>query len=127
MMQTANVAFDEAAPIAESLASGLELLSSAKRAASPVLAEFLAAFFGAGKFWGVIRKAPRCGALHPIDEDINRVIAKVRARVELPFRVIKRQVGYLKTRYRGLARNRTQLFTLFALRNLFLVRQRLLA
>mgnify|MGYP006883219961 FL=1 len=31
------------------------------------------------------------------------------------------------TRYRGLARNRAQLFTLFALANLFLVRQRLTA
>jgi IS5 family transposase len=63
----------------------------------------------------------------PIDEDINRLIAKVRARVEHPFRVIKRQFGYLKTRYRGLAKNRAQLFTLFALGNLFLVRRRLLA
>jgi hypothetical protein len=34
--------------------------------------------------------------------------------------VIKRQFGYLKTRYRGLAKNRAQLFTLFALGNLFL-------
>jgi IS5 family transposase len=86
-----------------------------------------AAFSGPGKFWGVIRKAPRGGALHPVDEDINRVIARVRARVEHPFRVIKRQFGYLKTRYRGLAKNRAQLFTLFALGNLFLVRRRLLA
>ena len=86
-----------------------------------------AAFSGPGKFWGVIRKAPRGAALHPVDEDINRVIARVRARVEHPFRVIKRQFGYLKTRYRGLAKNRAQLFTLFALGNLFLVRRRLLA
>jgi IS5 family transposase len=85
-----------------------------------------AAFSGPGKFWGVIRKAPRGGALHPVDEDINRVIARVRSRVEHPFRVIKRQFGYLKTRYRGLAKNRAQLFTLFALGNLFLVRRRLL-
>jgi IS5 family transposase len=49
----------------------------------------------------------------------------VRARVEHPFRVIKRQFGYLKTRYRGLAKYRAQLFTLFALGNLFLVRRRL--
>jgi IS5 family transposase len=33
----------------------------------------------------------------------------------------------LKTRYRGLAKNRAQLFTLFAPGNLFLVRRRLLA
>jgi IS5 family transposase len=36
-------------------------------------------------------------------------------------------VGYVKTRYRGLAKNRAQLFTLFALGNLFLVRRRLMA
>ena len=86
-----------------------------------------AAFSGPGKVWGVMRKAPKDGVLHPLDEDINRVIAKVRARVEHPFRVLKRQFGYLKTRYRGLAKNRAQLFTLFALGNLFLVRRRLLA
>ena len=63
----------------------------------------------------------------PIDEEINRIIAMVRARVEHPFRVLKRQFGHVKTRYRGLAKNRAQLFTLFALGNLFLVRRRLLA
>jgi len=86
-----------------------------------------AAFSGLGKFWGVMRKAPKGSALHPVDEDINRLIAKVRARVEHPFRVIKRQFGYLKTRYRGLVKNRAQLFTLFALGNLFLVRRKLMA
>ena len=86
-----------------------------------------AAFTGPDKFWGVMRKAPKCGTLHPIDEDINRIIAKVRARVEHPFRLLKRQFGYIKTRYRGLAKNRAQLFTLFALGNLFLVRRRLMA
>jgi IS5 family transposase len=86
-----------------------------------------AAFAGPGKFWGVMRKAPKGGRLDPIEEDINRLIAKVRARVEHPFRVIKRQFGHVKTRYRGLAKNRAQLFTLFALGNLFLVRRRLLA
>lgn len=47
----------------------------------------------------------------------------VRARVEHPFRIITRQFGYVKTRYRGVARNRAQLFTLFALGNLFVVRR----
>ena len=84
-------------------------------------------FAGPGKFWGVMKKAPKGGALHPADKRINRIIAMVRARVEHPFRVLKRQFGYLKTRYRGLAKNRAQLFTLFALGNLFLVRRRLLA
>ena len=86
-----------------------------------------AAFSGPGKVWGVMRKAPKGGPLHPIDAQINRIISMVRARVEHPFRVIKRQFGHAKTRYRGLAKNRAQLFTLFALGNLFLVRRKLLA
>jgi len=86
-----------------------------------------AVFSGPDKFWGVMRKAQKGGALHPIDEDINRIIAKVRARVEHPYRVLKRQFGYIKTRYRGIAKNRAQLFTLFALGNLFLVRRKLIA
>jgi IS5 family transposase len=92
-----------------------------------VSAEREAAFDGPGRFWGVMRKAPKGGKLHPIAETTNRIIAKVRAKVEHPFRVIKRQFGHVKTRYRGLAKNRAQLFTLFALGNLFLVRRKLIA
>jgi IS5 family transposase len=82
-----------------------------------------AAFAGPGKFWGVMRKAPKGGRLDPIEADINRLIARVRARVEHPFRVIKRPFGHVKARYRGLAKNRAQLFTLFAPGNLFLMRR----
>jgi IS5 family transposase len=85
------------------------------------------AAFGPGRFWGVMRKTPRGAPLHPLEVRINRIIAMVRAKVEHPFRVIKRQFGYVKTRYRGLAKNRAHLFTLFALGNLFLVRRRLMA
>jgi IS5 family transposase len=91
-----------------------------------VSAEREATFKGPGKPWGVMRKAPKGGMLHPLDEQANRIIAKVRAKVEHPFRVIKRQFGHVKARYRGLAKNRAQLFTLFALGNLFLVRRRLM-
>jgi IS5 family transposase len=73
-----------------------------------------------------MRKAPKGGQLHPIDERTNRIIAMVRAKVEHPFRVLKRQFDHVKTRYRGLSKNRAQLFTLFALGNLFLVRKRLM-
>lgn len=92
-----------------------------------VSAEREAAFTGPGKFWGVMRKAPKGGKLHSLDERINRVIAMVRAKVEHPFRIVKRQFAHVKTRYRGLAKNRAQLFTRFALGNLFLVRRRLMA
>ena len=34
--------------------------------------------------------------------------ASVRAKVEHPFRVVKRQFGYVKVRYRGLANNTAQ-------------------
>ncbi|WP_143698891.1 transposase, partial [Xanthomonas oryzae] len=52
--------------------------------------------------------------------------ASVRAKVELPFRVIKRQFGYTKVLYRGLAKNPAQVQTLFALSNLWMVRRHLL-
>ena len=52
--------------------------------------------------------------------------ARIRAKVEHPFRVIKRQFGYTKVRYRGLAKNTAQLQTLFALSNLWMVRRRLM-
>lgn len=42
----------------------------------------------------------------------------VRAKVEHPFRVLKQQFGYTKTRYRGLAKNTAQITALFALGNL---------
>jgi transposase, IS5 family len=91
-----------------------------------VSGEHEAAFAGPGKVWGVMRKAPRGGKLDPIDGEINRIITMVRAKVEHPFRILKRQFGHLKTRYRGLAKSRAQLFTLFGLGNLFLVRRRLM-
>ena len=53
--------------------------------------------------------------------------ASIRALVEHPFRVIKRQFGFVKVRFRGLAKNTAQLVTLFALSNLWLVRRKLLA
>jgi IS5 family transposase len=70
-----------------------------------------------------MRKASKGGEQHPVDAQINRAIAKV----ERPFRVIKRQFGLAKTRYRGLAKTRAQLFTLFAPGNLLLLRRRLTA
>jgi IS5 family transposase len=46
--------------------------------------------------------------------------------VEHPFRVIKRQFGFVKVRYRGLKKNTAQLVTLFALSNLWMVRGKLM-
>ena len=50
----------------------------------------------------------------------------IRAKVEHPFRVIKRQFGYTKVRYRGLKKNTVQLITLFALSNIWMARRTLL-
>jgi transposase, IS5 family len=52
--------------------------------------------------------------------------ASVRAKVEHPFRVIKRQFGYVKVRYKGLAKNTAQIVTLFALSNLWTARKKLM-
>ena len=60
-------------------------------------------------------------------EKVEKIKASIRAKVEHPFRVIKRQFGHVKVRYRGLAKNTAQLHTLFALANLWLVRRQLLA
>ena len=59
-------------------------------------------------------------------EQLEQTKARIRAKVEHPFRVIKRQFGYVKVKYRGLAKNTANLLTLFALSNLWMVRKRLL-
>ena len=61
-----------------------------------------------------------------LTEQMERVKAGIRARVEHPFRVLKRQFGHAKVRYRGLAKNTAQLHTLFALANLWMARRKLL-
>jgi IS5 family transposase len=52
--------------------------------------------------------------------------AGVRAKVEQAFRVIKRQFGFVKVRYRGLTKNTLQIKTLFALFNLWMARHKLM-
>lgn len=55
----------------------------------------------------------------------NRKNSSVRARVEHCFRVIKCRFGYQKVRYKGLKKNRTQVFMLLGLANLYQLRGRL--
>ena len=71
----------------------------------------------------VLDKSTPMGA---ILDQLERAKASIRAKVEHPFRVIKRQFGHVKVRYRGLAKNTAQLHTLFALSNLWMVRRTLL-
>ena len=58
---------------------------------------------------------------------LNRMLAPLRAVVEHPFRIVKRQFGYTRVRYRGLFKNGQQLYLLFALGNLYQVREVLMA
>ena len=51
---------------------------------------------------------------------IEKAKASIRAKVEHPFHVIKNLFGYRKVRYKGLAKNQAQLFSLFGLANLVL-------
>ena len=59
--------------------------------------------------------------LEQLNELKQRFLAQIRAKVEHPFRVIKRQFGYTKVHYRGLKKNTLQLKTLFAPSNLWMV------
>jgi transposase, IS5 family len=59
-------------------------------------------------------------------DKIEKLKASIRAKVEHPFRVLKCQFGYRKTRYKGLAKNTAQITTLFALVNLWMARNRLM-
>jgi transposase, IS5 family len=82
--------------------------------------------------WHIAEKRGRVkalveGAYKEVTQRLETLRAKMRARVEHPFRVLKRQFGYQKVRYRGLAKNTAQIFTLFALSNLWMARRRLLA
>ncbi|KAF0653267.1 transposase, IS5 family protein, partial [Cyanobium sp. Copco_Reservoir_LC18] len=53
-----------------------------------------------------------------LQELIEAAKAHLRAKVEHPFRVIKQQFGFQKTRLRGLAKNRCKVNVLAALSNL---------
>src|SRR5438128_1154166 len=55
----------------------------------------------------------------------NRRNSGIRARVEHLFRIVKRQFGYTKVRYRGLAKNAAQVMVLIGLANLYALRRRL--
>jgi IS5 family transposase len=56
----------------------------------------------------------------------NRTKSTVRSKVEHVFGVLKLKFGFVKVRYRGLAKNANRLFATCALVNLFLVRKKLL-
>ena len=59
-------------------------------------------------------------------QKVEKAKSQIRARVEHPFRAVKRQFGFVKVRFRGLAKNTSQIITLFALSNLWMVRKQML-
>jgi IS5 family transposase len=80
----------------------------------------------AGVFWGVSLKASRQHPLTNANKRFNHKMSSIRARVEHVFRVVKRQFGYTKVRYKGIAKNAAQVFSLIGLTNLYLARRALM-
>jgi len=66
------------------------------------------------------------GTMGELLDKAEKLKASVRAKVEHPFRVIKRQFGFVKVRYKGLTKNAAQIATLFALSNLWMARKQLM-
>jgi IS5 family transposase len=75
---------------------------------------------------GKVKALPE-GRIKELTKDLERLKAQVRAKVEHAFHVVKNLFGFRKVRYRGLAKNTAQLYTLFALANLVLAKRRLLS
>ncbi len=67
------------------------------------------------------------GTLKTLTKSLERVKAQIRARVEHPFHVIKNLFHFKKVRYKGLAKNEAQLYSLFGLANLVIAKKSLLA
>jgi len=72
-----------------------------------------------------LRKALKDTELDRVKEKIEQTKASVRAKVEHCFHVVKCLFRHRKVRYRGLAKNTAQLYSLFALANLVLARRSL--
>lgn len=66
-------------------------------------------------------------SLGKVLEAIEHTKARIRAKVEHPFHVVKNLFKHKKTRNRGLAKNAAQLLSLFGLANLMLAKRQLMA
>ena len=74
----------------------------------------------------VAARKSRLAKMAAHDRDVESRQAGVRAKVEHPFLVVKRDFGFTKTRYRGIAKNLNHLHVLFASAN-WLMRARAVA
>ena len=79
-----------------------------------------------GLAFNVNQRATRSKPLTKAQRARNRRLSRVRATVEHPFLVVKRLWGHAKVRYRGIKKNIAQMYTLFALANVFRVRRQLM-
>lgn len=85
-----------------------------------------AAWVASGGRYRVNRRGTKHRPLTAHQKRINRTRSAHRARGEHAFHVIKRLWGFMKVRYRGLAKNTARAWTMFGLANLYLLRRRLL-
>ena len=79
-----------------------------------------------GKIWNVARKGTRSRPLSERDKAWNTKRNRVRAKGEHSFGVVKHLWGYAKTRFRGIEKNASQIFILFSLANLYMVRHQII-
>ena len=79
-----------------------------------------------GVEWRVAARKGWLKTMPEHDRHLESRKASVRAKVEHPFLIIKRDFGFIKTRYRGIAKNLNQLQVLFASAN-WLMRTRAVA
>lgn len=80
----------------------------------------------AGIFWGVLDKGKKNSPLSSSQERRNIKMSSIRAKVEHPFRILKCQWKFTKVRYKGLYKNACQIFTLFMLANIYMLRKKLI-
>ena len=69
------------------------------------------------------RKALPKTTVGELMEKLEHTKASIRAKVEHPFHVVKNLFMHRKTRYKGMAKNNAQMFSLFGLANLLLARR----
>lgn len=86
-----------------------------------IIKEALSSSHEAAQATGTGQTTPMGGLLNRLE----KTKAAIRAKGQHPFRVIKRQFGYVKVRYRGLFKNTAQLTTLMALANLWMARKQI--
>jgi IS5 family transposase len=75
---------------------------------------------------GKRRQLDKTQRVEELIDPLEPIEASIQAKVEHPFRVIKRQFGHVTVRYRGLKKNTAHLHTLFALSNLWVARRSLM-